>query len=138
MDKLDNTLYRTPAYKATQQGNSQRLNMAIVNKVNEIVDALGTVAVASTVATMNTQIAGILTAQNAFIDQFNAQLSALTNRVATLEIAPAEAISNINETLNISLGGVLNLGALNTTMTSQAQTINKILAVMRTRKEIKT
>lgn len=134
MDKIDNALYRTPSFKASQQGDGQKRTMAIVNKINEIIDALGSVVADMTVAAINTQMTALLETQNAFL----AQLNALTNRVSALEIAPAEAIPNTSEAVQLGVGGLLNLGALNTTMNSQAQTINKMLIVMRNRKEIKT
>ncbi|MBX0289729.1 hypothetical protein K3G63_04730 [Hymenobacter sp. HSC-4F20] len=133
ISKIDKTQYTTPAFRAGQQGNGAQRTMIMVNKINEIIESLATVAVASTVAAMNTQLESLLAAQNDFLDQLNA----VKGRVAALEIAPSEPISNVSEAVSISLGGVLNLGALNNTMNSQGQTINKILSVMRTRKEIK-
>ncbi|TGE04622.1 hypothetical protein [Hymenobacter fodinae] len=133
IDKLDKKVFVTPAARAAQNGNASNRIMMIVNKVDEVIDALGTVATAATVAAINTQLTAIVSAQNTFFNQLNT----LTGRVTALEIAPADAITNVNEALSLSLGGVLNMQALTGGMTSQAQTINKILAVMRTRKEIK-
>lgn len=133
-EKLDTKVFVTPAARAAQSGIGINRQMMIVNKINEIIESLGSVATDMTVAAINTQMTAVLEAQNNFITQLNA----LTNRVSALEIAPAEAIPNTSETVQLSAGGLLNLGLVNSAMNSQAQTINKMLTVMRNRKEIKT
>jgi hypothetical protein len=135
MNKLDKSAFMTPAARAAQNGVGTNRTMMMVGKINEIIEALGTVATAATVAAISTQMSAVLEAQNAFVTQ----LDALAGRVKALEIGPAEAIANVNEgAVTITATNLLNIGVLSSNMTSQAATINKMLAVMRTRKEIKT
>jgi hypothetical protein len=120
-DKLDINAFSTPSARAAQSGVGMSRTMLIVNKINEIIDALGTPASVSAIDTLNKQIA------------------ALTDRVATLEKQPQAAIPDVSESaITISATNLLNISVLSTNSTSQAKTINKLLAVMRARGEIST
>ena len=121
VENIDTSVFMLPSSRASQSGNGLARQMTLANKINEIIAALGALATTSS------------------FEAFNSALDDLSQSVLALQFQIADAIPDVSATgVNVSVLNLATLQAINTQVANQATVINKILAVMRTRKEIKS
>ena len=146
IEPIDTTVFMLPSSRASQAGVGTSRSLMVANKVNEIIEGFGSMATIASIVAINTQVSAILQGLDVFYAQIASQNSAfesalisLSKRVGAMEFESADAIPNVStDGVNISLMNLATLQALNTQGINQGNALNKILAVMRTRKEIKT
>ncbi len=138
--KIDVEAMRQAAPKSAFQGIAlKKVIMPIIDTINLIIDGMAGTVSAEQIQAMQSSISSLQQAigQKADNASVNQSIAALDVRLKKLEVAPATAIGEVSEIpVSISVTNLVNIGLLSTNSTNQAKAINKILAVMRTRKEI--